>query len=87
MGQTKKPHENLQLGFDRTQLFKEWVQPQINRSSSLSSTIEYCRINKIQLSVKETIAMCKRFEEYIETGNTSWMEKMDEYMEKKKVTI
>jgi hypothetical protein len=87
MGQTKKPHENLQLGFDRTQLFKEWVQPQINRSSSLTTTVEYCRINKIHLSVKETIAMSKRFEEYIETGNTSWMEKMDDYLEKKKILV
>lgn len=81
----QKNYQDLQLGFDRTQLYKEYVQPQINRSTALRTTIEYCTLHGIQLNVKETMTMTKRFMEYLETGDTSWMDKMESYLEKKKV--
>ena len=81
----QKNYQDLQLGFDRTQLYKEYVQHQINRSTALRTTIEYCTLHGIQLDVKETMTMTKRFMEYLETGDTSWMDKMESYLEKKKV--
>jgi hypothetical protein len=78
-------YQEHELGFNRTQLFKEWNQPQINRATALKITIEYCTLNDIQLGVKETMQMTKRFMDYLETGNTDWMDKMDSYLEKKKL--
>ena len=78
-------YQEHELGFNRTQLFKEWNQPQINRSTALKITVEYCTLNDIQLGVKETMQMTKRFMDYLETGNTDWMDKMDSYLEKKKL--
>jgi hypothetical protein len=81
----QKNYQDHQLGFDRTQLYKEWIQPQINRSTALRSTIEYCTINGIELNVKLTMLMTQRFVEYLETGDTSWMDKMESYLEDKKL--
>jgi len=82
--ENQKNYQDYQLGFDRTQMYKEWIQPQINRSTALRSTLEYCITNNIELSVKETFQMCKRFEQYLETGDTSWMDKMELFLENKK---
>jgi len=80
----QKNYQDHQLGFDRTQLFKEYVQPQINRSSALRTTIEFCTLHGIQLNVKETMLMTQRFMEYLETGNKSWEDKMEKFVEDKK---
>ena len=80
----QKNYQDHQLGFDRTQLFKEYVQPQINRSSALRTTIEFCTLHGIQLNVKETMLMTQRFMEYLETGDKFWEDKMEKFVEDKK---
>ncbi len=77
-------YQEHELGFNRTQLFKEWTQPQINRSTALRSTIEYCTLHGIKLDIKLTMLMTKRFMEYLETGDTSWMDKMESFLEERK---
>ncbi len=81
----QKNFKDLQLGFDRTQLFKEYVQDQINRSTALRTTIEYCTLHNIKLDVEITMLMTKRFVEYLETGDTSWMKKMETYLQEEKL--
>ena len=78
-----KPYENLQMGFDRTQLFKEFTQPQINRSSALNATMDWCKVNQCKLSLSEIIALSNNFVKYIEEGKTDWMKKTEEYLKKK----
>jgi hypothetical protein len=80
---TNKPHEDLQLGFDRTQLFKEYTQPQITRSSALNATMEWCKINQYPLSLLEVISLSKHFVSYIEEGKTDWMSITEEKIKKR----
>jgi hypothetical protein len=80
---TNKPHEDLQLGFDRTQLFKEYTQPQITRSSALNATMEWCTINKYPLSLIEVIALSQHFVSYIEEGKRDWMSITEEKIKKR----
>lgn len=68
-----KNYESEKLGFERTQLFKEYVQPQITRSSALNTTMDWCKINQYPLSLTEIIALSKHFVSYIEEGKTDWM--------------
>lgn len=79
----KKPHEDLQLGFDRTQLFKEYTQPQITRSSALNATMDWCKVNQYPLSLSEIIALSQHFVSYIEDGKTDWMKKTENYLKEK----
>jgi hypothetical protein len=80
---TNNNYENEKLGFDRTQLFKEHVQPQITRSSALNATIDWCKINKYPLSLLEVISLSKHFVSYIEEGKTDWMSITEEKIKKR----
>lgn len=79
----QKPYENLQFGFDRTQMYKEFIQPQINRSTALTAVMDFCKLNGIRLTTKETLRMVDRYVSFIETGDTSWAKMVDEYLIKK----
>lgn len=76
----KKPFEDKQFGFDRTQMFKEWTHPQIVRQSALSFTTDFCRINGLQLTTTQLLALNRRVCEYIETGDESWTELADSHI-------
>jgi hypothetical protein len=78
-----KTYENLQMGFDRTQLFKEYTHPQIIRSTALTTVMDFCKMNGIKLNTKETIAMVNKYVKFIETGDTAWVKTVDEYIIKK----
>lgn len=84
---TNKNYEDLQLGFDRTQLFKEYTQPQITRSSALNATMDWCKINQYPLSLSEIIALSQHFVSYIEEGKTDWMKKTENYLKDKHQTV
>jgi len=71
------------MGFDRTQLYKEYTQPQINRSTALQATMNFIRVNQYQLSLTETIALSENFVKYIEDGKTDWMKKTEQYLQNK----
>jgi hypothetical protein len=73
-------YQELQLGFDRTQLYKEFIQPQINRTAALRAVLDFCKINQIRLSTKEMMRMVMRYQQFIETGDRSWAEAVDKYI-------
>jgi len=79
----KQDYENLQMGFDRTQLYKEYTQPQINRSTALQATLNWCKVNQYKFELPEVIALTEHFVDYIETGDTSWMKKTEKYLQEK----
>ena len=72
--------QELQMGFDRTQLFKEHVQPQINRTAALRAVLDFCKINQIKLTTKELMKLVGRYQQFIETGDKSWVEAVDNYI-------
>jgi hypothetical protein len=72
--------QDLQMGFDRTQLFKEYQQPQINRTAALRCVLDFCKINQIKLNTKELMKLTERYIQFIETGDKSWVEAVDQYI-------
>jgi hypothetical protein len=81
-------YQELQLGFDRTQLYKEHIQPQINRSAALQAVMNFCKINQLKMSNVEVMALCKKYIKFIETGDTEWAKTVDKYiMDKYEETI
>lgn len=78
-----KLYEDLQMGFDRTQMFKEYQLPQLNRSTALQSVISFCKINQIKPTTEELFRMCDRYMSYIETGDRSWVLLVDNYIKQK----
>jgi hypothetical protein len=81
--QVKKPYEDLQMGFDRTQLFKEHQLPQLNRSTALQSVLSFCKLNQIQPTTQELFQMTERYVAYIETGDREWVKMVDNYIKSK----
>lgn len=80
MGASKKVYEELQYGFDRTQVYKEFTQPQINRSSALQAVMNFGKINQIKMSNVEVMALTKKYLLFIETGDTEWAKTVDKYL-------
>jgi hypothetical protein len=81
--ETKKDYKNYQLGFDRTQLFKEETHPQIIRMSALTQATAWVTTNKMQITQTELFALVGKYQKFIETGDISWIVKVDLYFEKK----
>ena len=80
MGASKKSYEDLQMGFDRTQLYKEYTQPQINRSTALQAVMSFCKVNQLKMTNVEVMALCNKYISFIETGDTSWAKTVDKYL-------
>jgi hypothetical protein len=80
MGASKKSYQDLQLGFDRTQLYKEYTQPQINRSAALQAAMSFCNLKEIKMTNVEVMALCNKYVSFIETGDTSWAKTVDKYI-------
>lgn len=74
-----KNYENKPLGFDRTQLFKEYTQPIVNRQAALKTTLTLMETHNLKWSMKDIMLVNKRLIEWMETGDESWVEKMDNY--------
>lgn len=72
--------QDLSMGFDRTQLFKEHIQPQINRTAALRAVLDFCKMNQIKLTTKELMKLVGRYQQFIETGDKSWVEAVDNYI-------
>ena len=75
----KKPYEQKQLGFDRTQLFKEYTQPIIDRQSALKAAMTLMSSHNLQWSMSDIMLVTKRIQNWMETGDDSWVKKMDQY--------
>lgn len=74
-----KNYENKPLGFDRTQLFKEYTQPIVERQAALKTTLTLMETHNLKWSMKDIMLVNKRLVEWMETGDESWVEKMDNY--------
>ena len=83
MATTKKPYEELQMGFDRTQIYKEYIQPQINRTSALNNVMSFCKMMNVKLTTEELFLLVERFEKFIETGDSTWAKKVDSFIKAK----
>ena len=77
----KKNYEEFQMGFDRTQLFKEHIQPQINRAAAISAVTEFCKLAKIEPTMQEYFLLVDRFILFIETGDKEWVKKVDTHFQ------
>lgn len=74
-----KNYENKPLGYDRTQLFKEYTQPIVERQAALKTTLTLMETHNLKWSMKDIMLVNKRLVEWMETGDESWIEKMDNY--------
>jgi hypothetical protein len=83
MATTKKPYEELQMGFDRTQVYKEFIQPQINRTSALNNVMSFVKMMKINPTTEELFLLVERFQMFIETGDKQWVTKVDTWLKDK----
>jgi hypothetical protein len=80
MGASKKSYEEMSFGFDRTQLYKEYTQPQINRSAALQAVMNFCKVNQLKMTNVEIMALSNKYISFIETGDTSWAKTVDKYL-------
>lgn len=78
-----KNYENKPLGFDRTQLFKEHTQPIIDRQSALKSAMNLMTAHNLKWSMSDLMLVTKRILHWMETGDDSWVKKMDQYFKLK----
>lgn len=81
--ENKKPYEDLQMGYDRTQLYKEFVHPQHVRQSAVIAVMEFCKMNGLKLTTKETLTLINKYVKFVETGDSSWADKVDSYIKEK----
>ena len=81
--ENKNAYEQHELGFNRTQLYKEHTHPHHIRQSAVIAVMEFCKLNQLRLNTKETFALVNKYVLFIETGDTKWAEKVDEYLIKK----
>lgn len=78
-----KNYENKPLGFDRTQLFKEYTQPIVERQSAIKTAVSLMEAHNLQWSMSDLMLVTKRLVQWMETGDESWVKKMDEYFKLK----
>lgn len=83
MEANKKSYESMSFGFDRTQMFKEAIQPQNNRTAALQCVMSFCSLNQLKMTNTEIMALTKKYMNFIETGDISWAKAVDEYLAKK----
>jgi hypothetical protein len=69
--------------YERTQLWKEYTHPIIIRQSAVKAAQEFASMNELQLSLKELLALSKKFEEYFNTGDTTWVAAVEKYFKTK----
>ena len=80
---TKNPFpttDKLKLGFDRTQLYKEYEGPMIRRQSAMSFAQKFYEQRGINASAKDLKLLYNRFLEMIETGDDTFLDRIDSYL-------
>ena len=65
-----KKYDELPLGFDRTQLYKEHEGPMIRRQTALKEAQSFFSNNNITYSAMDLKALYMRFLKMIENGDT-----------------
>lgn len=76
-----KKYNELPLGFDRTQLYKEHEAPMIRRQSALNAAQSFFSNNNITYSAMDLKALYKRFLNMIETGDDNFFEGLDKWLD------
>jgi hypothetical protein len=84
MENNKTDYRNQPLGFDRTQLYKEYNNPQITRSAGLRMAMDMMIAHECQWSMSQLILVSDRIIQYYELNDKTWVTKMDEYFKLKK---
>ena len=78
-----KKYDDYQLGFDRTQLWKEHESPMIRRQSALNAAQSFYANNGIEYTAIELKTLYMRFLTMIETGDTDFFEGLNNHLKKK----
>lgn len=76
-------YKNKPLGFDRTQLYKEYTQPIVERQAAIKTALSLMEAHNLQWSMSDLMLVTKRLVHWMETGDDSWVKKMDEYFKLK----
>jgi hypothetical protein len=76
-------YESKPLGFDRTQLFKEYTQPIVERQAAMKTTITLMEAHNLKWSMSDIMLITKRLVQWMETGDDTWVKKMDSYFKLK----
>lgn len=85
MAMNKKFNENMSMGFDRTQLWKEYEAPMIRRQTALNAAQSFFGNNEIKYTPTELKALYMHFLNLIENGDTSFFTGVEKYLEKNNV--
>lgn len=73
-------YENMKLGFDRTQLYKEYEGPMIRRAAAMNMAQKFYETNEIKHSPLELKSLYLGFYKLLEEGDTSVFNKLDSYL-------
>lgn len=76
-----KKYDEYQLGFDRTQLWKEHEAPMIRRQSALNAAQSFYSNNDIKYTAMDLKALYKRFLNLIENGDDRFFEGLDVWLD------
>jgi hypothetical protein len=72
--------DKLKLGFDRTQLYKEFEGPMIRRQSAMTFAQRFYEQRGINYSAHDLKLLYNRFLEMIETGDDTFLDRIDTYL-------
>jgi hypothetical protein len=78
-----KEYQNKQLGFDRTQLFKEYESPIIRRGVALAAAQDFYSNNNIEYTPLELKSLVIGILSFLEEGDMQIFNKLQEYLDKK----
>lgn len=80
-------YKNKQLGFDRTQLYKEFEGPMIRRAAALKMAQDFFSNNNIQYSPLELKTLIMGYMDYIEKNDMSIFTRLEKYLLDKGVSF
>jgi hypothetical protein len=72
--------DKLKLGWDRTQLWKEFEGPMIRRQSAMTFAQRFYEQRGIKCSAHDLKLLYNRFLEMIETGDDTFLDRIDTYL-------
>jgi hypothetical protein len=83
----QEDYKNKQLGFDRTQLYKEFEGPMIRRAAALKMAQEFFAHNEIKYSPLELKTLIMGYTDYIEKGDMTIFTRLEKYLIDKGITF
>ena len=80
-------YDKLKLGFDRTQLWKEYESDMIIRQTALRAAQSFYDTNKLEYTPTELKLLYNRFLSLIKDGDDSFFDKLELHIQKKKEVL